>query len=67
MHLEFLNTEELARRLGVSQRHIEAMRLRGDGPPFLKLGRSIRYLAKEVDAWASSNLRRSTSDHSRNY
>jgi predicted DNA-binding transcriptional regulator AlpA len=37
-------------------------RLTGDGPPFLKLGKSVRYRKSDVDQWLASRRRRSTSD-----
>lgn len=41
--LELIDEREAARRLGVSVRTLQSWRLRREGPPFVKLGRSIRY------------------------
>jgi len=38
-------------------------RVFGDGPPFLKIGRSVRYRPSDLDAWAATRLRKSTSDN----
>ena len=55
-------TAECANYLGVSPEHLEHARCRGDGPPFYKLGRLVRYIPDVVDAWAQARLVRSTSE-----
>ncbi len=58
-----LNSEkEEAARLNLSERTLQAWRTRGDGPPFLKLGRSVRYSPAAVDNWLASRTRRHTAD-----
>lgn len=50
----FLNTNELARRLNVSISTVYQLRLRG--LPFLKLGsRTIRYDLTEIKKWMEAN------------
>ncbi len=62
-HLPRLNSEkEEAARLNLSERTLQAWRTRGDGPPFLKLGRAVRYDPKAVDAWLATRARRHTAD-----
>jgi excisionase family DNA binding protein len=58
----FVDTGAIARRLGVSVSYLDKMRLTGDGPPFYKFGRSVRYRISEVDEWAEQRRRISTSD-----
>jgi predicted DNA-binding transcriptional regulator AlpA len=53
---------EAAYLAGLSVRTFESLRLRGGGPPFVKLGRAVRYRRGDVLAWAAGKLRRSTSD-----
>lgn len=53
---------EAASLVALSIRTFEALRLRGGGPPFIKLGRAVRYRRGDVLAWAAGKLRRSTSD-----
>jgi predicted DNA-binding transcriptional regulator AlpA len=36
--------------------------MRGDGPPFVKLGRSVRYDEGTLVQWMKSRLRLSTSE-----
>jgi predicted DNA-binding transcriptional regulator AlpA len=42
---------ELARRIDVSTAVLRKWRREGNGPRFLKLGRLVRYLVSDVDAW----------------
>jgi predicted DNA-binding transcriptional regulator AlpA len=58
----FVDTEATALRLGVSESYLNKARLAGNGPPFHKFGRSVRYKVSEVDEWAEGRRRVSTSD-----
>jgi hypothetical protein len=49
----FLTTEETARRLRRSPKVLEYWRLVGQGPPFYRQGRVVRYLLSEVVAWGT--------------
>jgi hypothetical protein len=40
---DYLNEDEMARLRGVSKRTLRAERRRGDGPPFVKIGRKTLY------------------------
>ena len=51
----FLNTAQTAHYLGISARTLEALRERGEGPPFRKHGRLVRYHIAEVEAWSFAN------------
>lgn len=53
---------EAAYLAGLSVRTFESLRLRGGGPPYVKLGRAVRYRRGDVLGWAANKLRRSTSD-----
>lgn len=52
---------EVARMLKVSISYLAKARMRGDGPPYHKIGRSVRYVRAEVLAWLESRSRHSTS------
>lgn len=41
--------------LGVPQRTLQAWRLRGGGPQFVKLGRLVRYRQRDLEAWLDCN------------
>lgn len=66
MGSEYLTTDEAAARLRVSRSYLAKLRCsRSDGPRFTKLGRSVRYRVSDLDVWAESQARRSTSDKER--
>jgi hypothetical protein len=53
---------EEATRLNLSKRTLQAWRTRGDGPPFVKLGRAVRYDPRQTDDWLATRARRHTAD-----
>ena len=53
---------EAARFLGVSIRHVQALRYKGGGPQFVKLGRIVRYRRQDLNEWSEARLCRSTAD-----
>ena len=58
-----LFTSEAAYLTGLSVRTLEALRLRGGGPPFVAFGRrAVRYHRRDLMAFIESHRRRSTSD-----
>ncbi|WMS42295.1 helix-turn-helix domain-containing protein [Acuticoccus sp. MNP-M23] len=49
---EYLTTADVARIIGKTARSLEAMRERGEGPPFVRpTARTIRYPRAGVVAW----------------
>lgn len=62
-HEALLTTKEAAHLLHLSHRTLEAMRLRGGGPPFIALTRkAVRYHRGDLKNWISARRRNSTSD-----
>ena len=58
-----LTPKEAADLLRVSMSWLAKARMRGDGPPYIKLnGRSIRYTAAALLQWMKSRQRLSTSE-----
>ncbi len=57
-----VDTREAARRLGVSESFVNKRRTSGDGPAYIKAGRRIVYLPRDLRAWLATRLRHSTSD-----
>lgn len=51
---EYLTIQQLAAKFQVSVGCIRAWRLRGEGPPAIRLGNSLRWDAAEVDRWVDS-------------
>ena len=62
MAREYLSTQQAADYLGVSLKTIAKWRVQGVGPAYRKIGRIIKYLVNDLDGWADSRLRKSTSD-----
>jgi hypothetical protein len=50
----FYSERELSVYSGFSVRTLQAWRLRNQGPPFKRLGGSIRYDLQQFDAWVSA-------------
>jgi len=61
--LDLLNTDELAEELGLTSRSLERWRQTGEGPEYLKIGRSVRYELEVVRNWLRSKESGSTSEH----
>lgn len=60
---EVMTTEEAAAFLQCSTQYLEIARVRGDGPPFSKLGRRlIRYRKSALLAWLTKREVASTSE-----
>lgn len=55
-----LTPTETADRLRVSLSWLAKARMQGDGPPFVKFGRSIRYAEGTLVQFIKANLRQST-------
>ena len=59
--MDILDTSEAAARVRLSKPTLERLRLTGNGPAFVKLGRAVRYRKADLDDWLASRLVRSTS------
>ena len=58
-----LTTIEAAEYLSVAPQTLARQRVEGRGPPFLKLGGSVRYDVTDLERWIEGQRRRSTSEH----
>ena len=52
----------IAKQLNVAVKTVQAWRHRGNGPPFVKIGRLVKYDPDTVQAWVKSRERTSTSE-----
>lgn len=52
-----LSTAEVAELLGVAPETVRFWRWNGSGPPAHKVGRLVRYQAKDVQAWVDARQR----------
>lgn len=59
---EFESTEALAARTATNIHYWIRLRSEGSGPPYVKMGRLVRYRRIDTDAWLSARLRASTFD-----
>lgn len=50
-----LATPKAAEVLGVRPCTLDAWRVRGEGPPFVRVGRSVRYRASDLDRFIAIN------------
>lgn len=62
MEVLVVDTQGAALRTGLSVATLEKKRVHGNGPPFLKLGRSVRYRLADLDEWMARRLVASTSE-----
>ena len=58
-HHEYLRTAEAAELLRLSVQYLSIARFRGEGgPPYIKIGRAVRYRRSSLIEWAQSLERR---------
>ena len=50
----YMDTPAAAKYLGVSKQYLEGARHRGEGPPYSKLIRRIKYTRADLDSWMAS-------------
>ncbi len=59
---EFVDSRELERVTSVAKSTWDKRRVTGDTPPYVKIGRSVRYHLPTAVEWLKNHSRRSTSD-----
>jgi excisionase family DNA binding protein len=57
-----LTQDQASEWLSLSVRTLERMRVAGNGPRFVRMGKSIRYRLCDVEAWIASRVVGSTSE-----
>jgi excisionase family DNA binding protein len=60
--INLLSPKEAAKLLKVSTSWLAKARMTGEGPPYIRIGRSIRYSEAAVLQWLKSRQRLSTSE-----
>lgn len=58
---KMLSTYEAAKYLGLGKSTLDKLRLSGDGPVFIKVGRRVIYDPADLDVWSKRHKRSSTS------
>lgn len=56
-----LSRSEVHSHFGLTQRYLEVAAVKGNGPPFIKLGRSVRYRVGDLREWIEARRVASTS------
>ncbi len=60
---QLLTPQESADFLSLTRRFLEVRRLRGDGPPYIKISeRCVRYRLSDLENWVDDRRRTSTAD-----
>lgn len=57
-----LTHPETAEYLRIEEQTLRKWRLHGSGPPFVRVGKRIRYRQADLEAWLQENVCRSTSE-----
>lgn len=58
-----IETENAARLMGFHPNTLVKMRMRGDGPPFVRVGRGIRYRQRDLERFIEQHKFRNTSQY----
>jgi predicted DNA-binding transcriptional regulator AlpA len=56
---QLLKSKAAAEFLNLGESTLAKLRTSGEGPPFRKLGRSVRYARDDLQAWADAHIRHS--------
>ncbi|MCB1467593.1 MAG: helix-turn-helix domain-containing protein [Rhizobiaceae bacterium] len=59
----YLKEGQVVELLGLPVRTLQSWRLRGGGPEFYKIGRSVRYKRSDLEEWLASRKASSTASH----
>lgn len=63
MREPLLTTKQAADRIGLTESFLEARRVRGDGPLYVRISqRCVRYAPGDLAAWVDERRTNSTSD-----
>lgn len=57
-----ITDREVSKLTGIPRKTLQALRLRGGGPDFIKIRTSCLYRPSSVEEWLRKNTKRSTSE-----
>jgi predicted DNA-binding transcriptional regulator AlpA len=57
-----LSRPQVEMHFGLSRRWLETGAMRGDGPPMIKIGRSVKYRVADLRQWIEAQRVNSTSE-----
>jgi len=58
-----LSSKQAADLIGISASTLAKLRLSGEGPDYLKLGKRVFYRPNDLDVWQSQRVFKSTSEY----
>lgn len=61
MQATIVDTVQAAKFIGLAKPTLDKMRLVGNGPPYVKMGKSVRYRIEDLESWVASRIVTSTS------
>lgn len=61
--IKLLDTPATAEFVGMRPNTLEIWRTKGEGPPYRKVGRAVRYVEAEVIAWLDAQTHTNTSQY----
>lgn len=50
-NVKLMTRSDVQETFGISKRFLEMAAFRGDGPPYVKIGRLVRYRPDDLQAW----------------
>ena len=60
--MKHLNVRAAALYIGVSKSFLDQLRIRGGGPPYIKIGQKVLYDVRDLDRWIEERKFKSTAD-----
>ena len=54
--MRLMTREEIEEQFGISKRYLEVSANRGDGPPLVRIGRSVRYRICDIREWLEGKV-----------
>jgi predicted DNA-binding transcriptional regulator AlpA len=60
---QLISEQEVSTEFGIPVKTLQKWRCAGGGPPFAKLGRSVRYRPADIETFIEAHLRTSTSQY----
>lgn len=58
--MRLLKREEIEEKFGIPKRFLEVSANRGDGPPIVRIGRSVRYRLCDIRDWLEAKVENSS-------
>ncbi len=61
MQANVIDTVQAAKFVGLAKVTLDKMRLVGNGPPYVKMGKAVRYRIADLESWVEARVITSTS------